>query len=76
MRSRYTACTLGEDAYLYATCHASIRPAAGGITADDDDMKWLGLEICQHQPMDNEAMVEFVALYKIGGRAQHLHEIS
>ncbi|MDP5007873.1 MAG: YchJ family metal-binding protein, partial [Glaciimonas sp.] len=43
MRSRYTAFTLRDDAYLYATWHPSTRPAADGIT--DADTKWLGLEV-------------------------------
>jgi SEC-C motif-containing protein len=41
----------------------------------------LGLEVKRHEPPgdalgDNEARVEFVARYKIGGRAHRLHEVS
>ncbi|MGS0741853.1 YchJ family protein [Glaciimonas sp. GG7] len=76
MRSRYTAFTLRDDAYLRATWHHSKRPAALDITANDDGMKWLGLDVRQHQTSGNTATVEFVARYKIAGRAQRLHELS
>lgn len=73
MRSRYTAYTLGRDAYLRQTWHPSTRPE-GAIT--ESGTKWLGLEVRRHQPQGEEATVEFVARYKIGGRAHRLHEVS
>lgn len=76
MRSRYTAYTLHDDAYLYATWHRSTRPAAGGITTDDAGMRWMGLEVRSHQAAGDQATVEFVARYKVAGRAHRLHEIS
>ncbi|MDY7545968.1 YchJ family metal-binding protein [Glaciimonas sp. CA11.2] len=76
MRSRYTAYTLRDDVYLSATWHRSTRPAAENIVSADDGLKWLGLEIRQHETDGNHATVEFVARYKVGGRAQRLHEVS
>ncbi|MGZ3253958.1 MAG: YchJ family metal-binding protein, partial [Burkholderiaceae bacterium] len=39
-------------------------------------LKGIGLEVRKHQQTGDEAMVEFVARYKIGGRAERLHEVS
>jgi SEC-C motif-containing protein len=73
MRSRYTAYTLGKDAYLQATWHASTRPSG---TLNEAGTKWLGLDVRRHMQNGEEAIVEFVARYKIGGRAHKLHEVS
>jgi len=76
MRSRYTAYTLGREDYLLATWHPSKRPAALGLDADKHT-KWLGLEVKRHQCQDEQhAVVEFVARYKVHGRACRLHETS
>jgi SEC-C motif-containing protein len=74
MRSRYTAYTLRDDDYLRATWHPGTRPA--GPIAQDDDVKWLGLEVRKHAQSGDEASVEFVARCKTGGRAHGLHEVS
>jgi SEC-C motif domain protein len=79
MRSRYTAYTRRNDAYLKATWHADTRPDQA--VAPEDDTRWLGLEVRRHVPgIDaaavDTATVEFVARYKIGGRAHRLHEVS
>ena len=77
MRSRYTAYTQGREDYLLATWHPSTRPSAPLGLADDTATKWLGLEVRRHEPRDAEhAIVEFVARYKVGGRAHRLHETS
>ena len=73
MRSRYTAYTLGKDAYLQHTWHASTRPE--GELADAAT-KWLGLEVRRHEQNGDAASVEFIARYKLGGRAHRLHEVS
>jgi len=44
MRSRYTAFTLKDEAYLLATWHASTRPQAPLFDARES-VHWLGLEI-------------------------------
>ena len=76
MRSRYTAYTLLREDYLLSTWHPSTRPVALGL-ADDVTTEWLGLEVKRHeQPEPDRALVEFVARYKVNGRAHRLHEIS
>ena len=100
MRSRYTAFTRRDEAYLLATWHASTRPAALNLAADTAT-KWIGLDVKRFEAgcadggihggsgsgvnsginsgtdggADN-AIVEFVARYKTGGRAQRLQETS
>lgn len=74
MRSRYTAYAMGNQAYLHATWHPSSRPAPGEV--DDMTPRWLGLEVRRHVPGGDTATVEFVARYKVGGRAHRLHEVS
>lgn len=75
MRSRYSAYVLGREDYLLATWHHSIRPA--NLDLAGDTSRWLGLEIKQYaQQSENHATVEFVARYKIAGRAHRLHELS
>jgi len=75
MRSRYSAYALNLEAYLLATWHPGTRPTALDLVADNT--KWLGLEIKKHAAESaGRATVEFVARYKIGGRAHRLHEIS
>lgn len=76
MRSRYPAYTLNREDYLLATWHHSTRPA-GLELATSSHHQWLGLTIKHHeQPAPDRATVEFVARYKINGRAYRLHEIS
>lgn len=75
MRSRYTAYALCREDYLRATWHERTRPA--GLSLQADGHKWLGLTIKRHTPLDaDHAEVEFVARYKVGGRAFRLHETS
>jgi SEC-C motif-containing protein len=88
MRSRYSAYTLRDEAYLRATWHASTLPV-GPIVDPDEKLQWLGLEVKsalrlrqrkanlpdkQHE--SGHDTVEFVARYKVGGRAHRLHEVS
>lgn len=75
MRSRYAAYALKLEAYLLATWHPDTRPLSTDTAFDDT--KWLGLEVKNHLMTDSDhATVQFVARYKIGGRAHRLHEIS
>lgn len=76
MRSRYTAYTMQRADYLLATWHPSTRPAQLDLTRDAPD-KWLGLTVKRHEQQDaHHASVEFVARYKVNGRAHRLHEAS
>ncbi|MBA2962792.1 MULTISPECIES: YchJ family metal-binding protein [Ramlibacter] len=74
MRSRYTAFTRGDDAYLAATWHPSTRPAE---VRSGDGTRWLGLELREHRLLDaDHAEVEFVARWRVAGRGGRLHERS
>ena len=74
MRSRYTAFVHERADYLRATWHASTRPD----TLDfEPGARWLGLEVRDHRSTGpDSAEVEFVARYRVGGRAVRLHERS
>ncbi|MGH8780718.1 YchJ family protein [Paraburkholderia sp.] len=78
MRSRYTAYVLGATAYLRATWAPHTCPVdLDADPAADDAPRWLGLQIKRFDTLDaTHAEVEFVARYKVGGRAHRLHELS
>lgn len=74
MRSRYSAFVCEQAGYLLATWHASTRPAALDF---EIGAKWLGLDVrSQRATGADRAVVEFVARYRVGGRAVRLHETS
>jgi len=74
MRSRYSAFVLECADYLLATWHSSTRPASLDF---DAGAKWLGLEVREHKGTTSDAAeVEFVARYRVDGRAVRLHERS
>ena len=76
MRSRYTAFCLREADFLLATWHPSTRPKTLEF---DPAQHWLGLKIiaCQGgKGSDSHGQVEFLARYKIQGRAYRLQETS
>ena len=74
MRSRYSAFVRGDVPYLLATWHSSQRPASLELEAG---AKWLGLEIKQHRMTGTDsAEVEFVARFRVGGKAIRQHERS
>ena len=76
MRSRYSAYVLGLEDYLRATWHPSTCPAALDLHTPPVP-QWRGLEVKAHAPQDaTHATVEFVARYKLNGRAFRLHETS
>ena len=72
MRSRYSAYVIGLLDYLLATWHASSSPG----DLELPPIKWLGLEVRHAQTSGDAGVVEFVARYKEGGRAQRMHETS
>ena len=74
MRSRYSAFVRGDVPYLLATWHTLTRPATLELEAV---ARWLGLEIKQHRMTGaNTAEVEFVARFRVAGRAVRQHELS
>ncbi|TAL97178.1 MAG: hypothetical protein EPN73_08055 [Paraburkholderia sp.] len=78
MRSRYSAYVLGETAYLRATWAPQTCPADLDVDPEAADApRWLGLQIKRFAAVDAlHAEVEFVARYKVGGRAHRLQELS
>ncbi len=74
MRSRYSAFVRKDAAWLLSTWHASTRPAQLDF---ETGAQWLGLEVRRQRAIDvDHAEVEFVARYRVAGRAVRLHEIS
>ncbi len=74
MRSRYSAFVLARADYLLATWHSSTRPASLDLEVG---AKWLGLEVREHQATGvDSAEVEFVARYRVDGKAIRMHERS
>lgn len=76
MRSRYSAYVLALESYLRASWHPETCPAELGMDATPRP-QWQGLEVRAHHVIDDQhETVEFVARYKLNGRAHRLHEIS
>lgn len=76
MRSRYAAYVLGLEDYLLQTWHTDTRPISLNL-ADNAPIKWIGLQV-KHAELTSEttATVEFIARYKVGGKAERMHELS
>jgi len=77
MRSRYTAHVIQDETYLLKSWHPSTRPAT--LSLDKENTKWIGLKIIHcsaGKAGDETGEVEFVARYKINGKAHRLHENS
>jgi SEC-C motif-containing protein len=77
MRSRYSAYVLKNESYLLKTWHKAHQPIDPLFDANDKT-QWLGLTIKSFQEHSHEpsATVEFVAIYKVNGKAHRIHEIS
>ncbi|NMQ18376.1 hypothetical protein E4P82_03670 [Candidatus Competibacter phosphatis] len=78
MRSRYSGYVLAREDYLLRTWHESTRPETLDLS-DASQLNWLGLKIVHTEAGgfdDMQGVVEFVARYKIGGKAHRLHETS
>ncbi len=74
MRSRYSAFVRGDVPYLLATWHTRTRPASLEV---QEGAKWLGLDIRAHRSTGTDtAEVEFVARFRVAGRAVRQHELS
>ena len=78
MRSRYCAYVLKDESYLLHTWHPSTRPTV--LNLDPANVpQWISLKLIATQggkEHDTEGSVEFVARYKVNGKAQRLHEAS
>jgi SEC-C motif domain protein len=81
MRSRYSAYALAQCnqpdgqamlQYLLATWHVGTAP-------DDLELsptQWIGLQVVHAEQTAQAGVVEFVAHYKVDGKAHQLHEVS
>jgi SEC-C motif domain protein len=76
MRSRYSAFVLKNESYLLSTWHPSTRPQEPLF--NEDPTQWMGLTVKHFNEASDQlsATVEFMAIYKINGKAHRLHEIS
>lgn len=80
MRSRYTAFTKANGAYLLLSHHSTTRP----INSDElvswaKAVKWMRLEILNStggSDSDSEGTVEFKAHFKEKGQKRYIHEDS
>lgn len=78
MRSRYTAYVMKNEEYLLRTWHHSTRPDQLGLERGEAG-NWIGLKLVGTHAGgrdDDSGMVEFVARYKINGKAHRLQEKS
>lgn len=81
MRARYSAFVLALEDYLLKTWHPETRPMQLDLANDENMIKWLGLQVKQHQVLTKStATVEFIAHYKMANntdvKALRHHEIS
>jgi SEC-C motif domain protein len=81
MRSRYSAYALAQPGkpqgldmlrYLEATWHVSTAPSDLELSPT----QWTGLQVLHAHASQDAGVVEFVAHFKDGGKAQKLHEVS
>lgn len=75
MRSRYSAFACKNEPYLLESWHPDTRPAALNLSSQEP-VKWVGLKVLSHTNEGNKATVEFIARYKINGKAEKIHELS
>lgn len=76
MRSRYSAFVTENESYLLHTWQLTKRPQKIDF---DSKTKWLGLNLKKCKAgltSDTEGWVEFVARYKIAGKAERIEELS
>jgi SEC-C motif-containing protein len=75
MRSRYSAFVKEDIVYLNKTWASKYRP----VDLSLDQTNWIGLKIVATEDGgigDSEGWVEFIAKYKVNGKAIKLHERS
>ena len=72
MRSRYSAYAVGLIDYLLATWYPETAPGELELSP----IKWTALEVLHAEETGDAGVVEFIARFKVNGRAQKMHEIS
>ena len=76
MRSRYSAYVVLDADYLLHSWSNLSRPAEVQL---DSSQRWLGLKVLNTEaggPDDHKGTVEFVARFKVAGKAHRMHEVS
>ena len=73
MRSRYSAHVLGDADYLRDSWHPDFRPARIDL---DEKIRWIGLQVLEHQGLASQARVEFEARMIVNGRVEAMRESS
>lgn len=76
MRSRYCAYSLAKNEYLITSWHKSTCPQSVEI---DKGIQWTRLmikRVMAGTAIDIEGQVEYVAIFKMNGKAHRLHENS
>lgn len=71
MRSRFSAYTLDRQQYLLSSWHPTTRPDS---IESDPSIHWVRLKIVDAERRPDQ--VEFIATFKINGKAQKMHENS
>ncbi len=67
MRSRYSAYSLSDSAYVFRTWHPDTRPQLSDLQQNMSQIKWRGLRVLNTrlgQAKDSEGWVSFQARYK------------
>lgn len=75
MRSRYSAYTLNNESYLLQTWFHETRPSHLNLS-NQPPIKWIDLTVLNHTDENDKASVEFIARYKLNGKAEKIHELS
>ena len=77
MRSRYSAYAMKLEPYLLSTWYSDTCPDEP-LFQDQDPTQWVGLTI-KNQTIAVDQLsgtVEFVAIFKVNGKAHRIYEIS
>jgi len=69
MRSRYTAYVLRNERYLLDSWHSTTRPESIDVNTSE---QWVRLRILNSE----KTHVEFIATYRVQGKAYKMHENS
>lgn len=77
MRSRYSAYAMQLEPYLLSTWHTSTCPDEP-LFDGQVPTQWLSLNIKNYSVATNQLSgnVEFIAVFKVNGKAHRIHEIS
>ena len=75
MRARYSAYVLNLSDFIFKTWHPTTRLPQQELR-ETSGAQWIGLKIKQQSTHQDTATVEFIARYKMNGKAHRFHEIS